>query len=79
MPFEVCLQGAIDRIGKKRYELPWLETELDEEFKKQIEEFSEKNLPCIYSLIEKYKNGKRIVIFKSREQADAFLNGETND
>ena len=40
------------------------------------EEFPSKNLPTIYSLIDKYKDGKTVVVFKSREQADAFLNGE---
>ena len=29
-------------------------------------------------LLEKYKAEKNIVIFKNREEADAFLNGETH-
>ena len=47
-----------------------------EQLKREIEEFADKNLPTIYALIDKYKDGKTVVIFKSREQADAFLNGE---
>ena len=27
----------------------------------------------IYEMLDKYKNGREIVIFKSREEADAFL------
>ena len=76
LPVEVCLDGAISRIGKGRYDIPWIETELDPNFKREIEEFPSKNLPTIYALIDKYKDCKTVVIFKSREQADAFLNGE---
>ena len=76
LPTEVCLQGAIDRIGKGRYDMPWVETELDLELKHDIETFKDKNLPQIYELINKYKNEKRIIIFKSRERSDAFLREE---
>ena len=76
LPAKVCLEGAISRLGKERYDLPWIDTVLDPKFKKEIEEFGDKNLPTIYALIDKYKDGKLVVIFKSREEADAFLNGE---
>ena len=75
LPVEVCLDGAISRIGKGRYDMPWIERELDPSFKREIEEFPNKNLPVIYALIDKYREGKTAVVFKSREQADAFLNG----
>ena len=74
LPVEVCLEGAISRIGKARYEMPWIETEFDPEFKKQIEDFPSKELPRIYALLEKY-NDKSIYIFKSRQMADAFWEG----
>lgn len=73
LPVETCLCGAISRLGKTRYDVPWIDTELDPAFRKEIEEFGEKNLPAIYELIGKYKDGKTVVIFKSREQADEFL------
>ena len=73
LPTEVCLQGATERIGKERYDLPWLETEPDPEFMRFIEEFPQTTLPKIYDLIEKYKAEKQVVIFKSREDADAFI------
>lgn len=41
LPTDVCLQGVINRIGKERYDLPWLEKELDAEFKKVYRRFSE--------------------------------------
>lgn len=31
-----------------------------------------KNLPTVYALLDKYKEGKNVVIFKSREEADEF-------
>ena len=73
LPVEMCLQGVTDRVGKERYDLPWLETELDPEFKQFIEDFPKDTLPYIYELIEKYKDGKRVIIFKSREEADGFI------
>ena len=73
LPTEACLQGAIDRIGKGRYDLPWIETELDTEFEASIKAFATDSLPRIYELIEKHKNGKQILIFKNRRAADDFL------
>ncbi len=73
LPIEVCLQGATDRLGKGRYDLPWLEKELDPEFESFIKDFSEKSLPKIYELIEKYRDEKGIVIFKSRIEADEYI------
>lgn len=73
LPSEVCLDGAISRLGKDRYDMPWIDTELDPKLKAEIEEFSSKNLPSIYALIDKYRDGRDIVVFKSREEADEFL------
>lgn len=73
LPTDVCLAGATERLGKARYDIPWVDTELDPSFKKQIREFKDKNLPMIYTLLERYAD-KNIIIFKSREDADEFLN-----
>lgn len=73
LPTEVCIQGATERIGNGRYDLPWLETELDPEFESFIKEFPETTLPKIYALIEKYKAEKEIIIFKSREESDGYI------
>ena len=72
-PVEVCLSGAMSRIGKKREDLPWVENEFDEEFKQFIIDFSNEQLPKIYELIEKYMEQKNIIIFKSRKETDEFL------
>ena len=73
LPVEVCLDGATSRLGKERYDMPWIDTTLDPKLKNEIETFGVKNLPGIYTLIEKYKDEKFVVIFKSREQSDEFL------
>lgn len=73
LPTDVCIQGAIERIGKGRYDMPWIETEFDPEFRKFIEKFPIDTLPYIYELIERYKDSKQIIIFKSRQEADAFI------
>ena len=73
LPPEVCLDGAISRLGRERCDIPWVDTELDPYLKKEIEEFKDKHLPAIYALIDTYKDGKTVVVFKSREQADEFL------
>ncbi len=74
LPTELCLEGAIARIGTKREDLPWVETEetLESGFRKWIEQFSEKQLPEIYALLDNYRQ-KDIVIFKSREEADKYV------
>jgi hypothetical protein len=53
--------------------MPWIDIELDPKLKTEIQEFGSKNLPAIYALLDKYKDGKTVVIFNSREQADEFL------
>lgn len=73
LPTEVCLQGATARIGKGRYDMPWIEKELDSEFEAFIRDFPQNTLPAIYKLLEKHKATKQIVIFTSREEADRFL------
>ncbi|MBR2615158.1 MAG: adenylate kinase [Clostridia bacterium] len=73
LPVELCLDGARARLGKARRDLPWVDTELDPKLERAIEEFPRKNLPSLYALIDRYRDGKTIVIFKSRERADAFL------
>ncbi|MGN0696788.1 MAG: adenylate kinase [Oscillospiraceae bacterium] len=72
-PAEVCLAGAMSRIGRKREDLPWVETGFDEEFRRQIIEFPEKKLPEIYELLKKYPE-KNLIIFRSRDEAEKYLN-----
>jgi len=73
LPTEICIQGASDRLGKERYDLPWIEKELTPSFKQSIEEFPHNSLPRIYQLLEKYGKDKQVIVFKSREAVDDFL------
>ena len=73
LPAEVCLQGATERLGKGRYDMPWIDTEIDPEFKSEIERFSIDSLPEIYNLLEKHGQNKKVVVFKTREMADYFI------
>ena len=74
-PLDICLDGIKERRGKPRSDMPWIETEEDAEFIEFIKNYNEQQKPKVLELLEKYSD-KNIVVFKSREQADAFLNGE---
>ena len=71
-PLELCLLSAESRIGTKREDMPWMETEFDEEFKQWIVDFPKKQLPQIYEMLENDRENKMINIFKTREEADAY-------
>ena len=73
LPTSDCIDGAKSRLGKKRADMPWIDTELDPKLREQIERFRIENISGIYELLEKYKDGRKIVIFKSREEADSFI------
>ena len=73
IPVDVCLEGAAARVGTAHEDLPWVEMEFDEDFRQYIMDFAQYQLPVIYDLIEQYKNSRRIVIFRSREEANAYL------
>ncbi len=72
-PLETCLAGASERVGTKREDMPWTEPELDEEFKQFILDFSQEQLPVIYELLAEHADNKRIIILKSREEAENFF------
>ena len=74
-PLHVCLGGIRERRGKPRSDMPWIETEEDAEFIEFIKNYNEQQKPKVLELLEKYGD-KNIVNFKSRKEANAFLNGE---
>ena len=71
-PLEICLEGARARVGTVREDLPWVESELDEEFRQFIIDFPKYKLPEIYNMLEQFQ-GKQIFILKSREEAENAL------
>ena len=72
-PVELCLAGAASRIGKEREDLPWVEKTFDEEFRRWILDFGRDQMPEIRRLLTRYRAGRRIVIFRTREESEAFL------
>ena len=72
-PLPVCLEGAASRIGLPREDLPWVEQTFDPEFRQWIEEFPQTQLPQIYELLAQRRAGISVVVFHTRQEADAWL------
>lgn len=74
-PVDVCLSGIRERRGKARTDLPWIEKsdEEDAEFIEFIKNYNSQNRPEVMALLDKYSD-REIYIFKSRNDADEFLN-----
>lgn len=73
LPVEVCLAGAAARVGQAREDMPWIETEFDADFRQYILDFPSDQLPAIRELIARYEAVRNVTVFRSREEADAFL------
>ena len=71
-PVDVCIDGVKSRQGKTRSDMPWTETEDDEEFLEFIKNYNSQSRPHVLNLLEQYSK-KEIVVFKSREEADKYL------
>ena len=72
-PLELCLGGAASRVGTVREDLPWVESELDPEFRQYILDFPKEQLPHIYELIERYRSNVKIFTFHTREETDEWI------
>lgn len=75
-PLDICLRGAEERIGKEREDMPWVEQEFDEEFRQWILDFPKDQLPRIYELLEQYRAGREVYVFRRREEADTYFSGK---
>lgn len=69
---EQCLDGIRERCGTQRSDMPWVESEPDEEFVEFVKKFQVETKPVIEEILDRYPE-KEIVIFKSREEAAAWL------
>lgn len=72
-PLRVCLDGIKKRVGTKRSDIPFLESELDPELINQVNEKYSKNRSMVYLLKEKYQS-KEWIIFNSHEEVASWLN-----
>ena len=73
LPVAECLAAAESRIGRPREDMPWVETEFDEEFRQWILDFPRKELPAVYELLDRYRNEKEIYRFRSRDDIGNYL------
>ena len=73
LPLEVCLAGAQARVGTKRIDMPWEETELSQEFLNYILSFSQQKLPRLLQLARQYSAQRQVVFFRYRRECDDFL------
>ncbi len=71
-PFDVCMNGIRERIGKNRTDIPWTERALDSELVKLVERYETDNRPVILSLLEKYSDVNSFV-FRSRLEAAEWM------
>lgn len=67
-----CIDGVKSRVGIKRPDMPWIENQLDPEFKKLIVEFETTKKPKIYELLST-RNDKKIYILKTRNDCNSFI------
>lgn len=73
LPTEVCVEGVRARFGRPREDMPWVETEPDEEFMRFIvRDFPTEKRPQILALRETYGD-KEWITFRSRAEADGYL------
>ncbi|MBQ4165862.1 MAG: adenylate kinase, partial [Oscillospiraceae bacterium] len=74
-PQEICLDVIMERRGKARTDMPWIENENEEDkdFIEFVKSFNSESRPEIIKLLEKYSD-KDIIVFKNRDEADDFLN-----
>lgn len=75
-PVEVCLEGARQRRGKKRTDIPWIEPadSEDTEFIGFITRYREESRPRVLELL-RVPADREIHVFTCREEAEGFLAG----
>lgn len=67
---EQCLQGIREREGLERDDCPISKS--DDSILLEVGRYAGENRPAVLALLEKY-HGKTVHIFRSREEADAWL------
>lgn len=74
-PTNVCLEGIRARRGKARPDMPWTETEGEEdaEFVEFVRGYHVESRPKVLDLLRKYSE-KEVIVLHSRREADEWLN-----
>lgn len=75
-PVEVCIDGIKKRQGKPRSDMPWIETEDDEEFLEFIRNYNTQSRPKVLELLEKIQ-GKEYCYFQEQKRSrELYKQGE---
>ena len=69
---ETCMRGITERIGRKRDDLPWIETGSDPELEEMVRQYRSVNRPQMYALFDKYPE-KQVIVLHSHIEVDSFL------
>ena len=69
---QTCVQGLMQRVGQQRPDIHWVEEKLEPELVDYARSFREAQRPKLLAALEKHPD-KQILTFRTREQADAWL------
>ena len=69
---KICMEGLIQRLGKSRPDMPWIDYELDQELVARVQKYETENKPVLLSLFDKYPE-KEVIIFKTRKEAEEWI------
>ena len=69
---EDCLEGIKSRVGVKRDDIPWIESELDADFEKFVLDFRKETAPKIDKLLKAYRD-KKINRFICRGDKEKYI------
>ena len=72
-PLEVCLQGAQERVGRPRDDIPWADETYDADFHQRIISWFDDRLPRLQALLEKYRDSRNVIVLDNRKEADELI------
>jgi Adenylate kinase and related kinases len=73
LPYEICMQGIKEREGTKRDDMPWEIATADDMLLNEVNNYIPNKIPKVYELLQHYKYGREIIIFKTRNEAEKWL------
>ncbi len=73
LPYEICMKGIKEREGTKRDDMPWEVAETDTMLLNEVRNYIPQQLPKVYQLLRMYQQNREIIIFKTRDEAENWL------
>lgn len=71
--YETCVQGIKAREGKNCEDKPWAAAHADDRLLSEVQRYIPEQLPVVYRLLERYGNDRNVMIFRTREDAEHWL------